>query len=381
LISFLRVRIEGLTRSGPFAFFQFIMARPNDKEDQTHVATELKYAAALMKSVTARMDEVKRDAARSAAERGQTPPTDAFQLGDEEKKVLLNINNTGLLEGMAAGLVTLTLLRQFRHYQFRRIMQNVKASDGTTPPTSASQFTARTLLTPKSPFRQQTTTTNTTHNNSNNNTNNDAVHGALARATRSPFWVALGWITDLGAAFAMAVTVSALRMDQDQILKDIAAIPLVAGPSKVSQLFCPTVQTALAQLRRDAILPNERDILTRPRTPQLAAWVAFADHCQLRQAQEELLRREQGLSADAVVSIPPPGVVTIGSTSVQPPLVYDAEDADAAAAAGLLGNDFYDPRVDTDAGGVDFADDLSSYLDNEDQQNKKADKDSSRRRR
>jgi hypothetical protein len=46
-----------------------------------------------------------------------------------------------------------------------------------------------------------------------------------------------------------------------------------------------------------------------------------------------------------------------------------------------LGNDFYDPRVDTDAGGVDFADDLSSYLDNEDQQNKKADNNDTRRRR
>jgi hypothetical protein len=333
-----RVRVTGLFNPEFFSFNDAVIPtspiismadrkNENGKKDGQLVA-EYKYAETLMKAVTAKMDEYKRDAANS----GQQVNKDTFALGEAERKLLLNINNTGLLEGTVAGLVALVGLRQFRHYMLRRVMEKVTNS------TPSSTQTTTMVLTPKSPFRQQTA---------------NSPKDSIERAAKSPIWMALGWLTDLaGSFFLVAVPISFACTSQDKLLRDISAIPLVEGRSKISELFCPTIQAALSQCQRDATSPEEQAALSSPRTPHLTAWIAFAHNCHLRQTQEQLIRQQQGLSHNAPVSIPPPGVSSFSADDELSSTLGQQHDAIEDDSTGPVDGDFYDPNADTE-----FADD------------------------
>lgn len=318
----------------PAALIIEIMApdRPTDKEwKEVQLKAENKYTLALMNIVSNKMDTIT-----------QTSDNKSFDLGEAERKILMDINNTGLLQGAAAGLIAFVGLRLVRRHLFGRLILNQTGSLVKSTTTNASSP----ITAPSSPFRQKM--------------------NPLERAANSPFWWTLAWVTDLSASFMAAVTVSFLYTDRDKILSTISEIPLVEGQSKVSQLFCTDVQEALAQMQREASSPEEKAALSKPQTPFLAAWIAFSNNCRLRQAQEQLIRRQQGFSPDAMVNIPPPGVSKLDNDSLS-----DDDDGLLSAldpSSGL--DDFYFPGDDEDSGN-DFADTMIDSSESSDVNQKK----------
>lgn len=300
------------------------MADASDEDTKKHqTVAEFKYSQALMEAVSSKMNTVMSET-----------ESKKFELGDAEKSVLMNINNVGLLQGAVAGMVALFSLRRVRSSLFARMVkqyeeQNPKNTASTTPLAGLS-----------SPFRQQ--------------------KNPLEVAGKSPIWVGLSWVTDLAASFMVAVAVSAAFTDQKKILKDVSEIPLVEGKSNVSRVFCPVIQETLVKMRQEASTPEEKAALSQPRTPYLAAWITFSQNCKLRQAHENLIRRQQGLGHDDVVRIPPPGV-SKQHDRLETDDFSELDDSDGNDAPF---DDFYDPRDEDNK--LEFAD---TFNDSEEKKN------------
>jgi hypothetical protein len=336
----------------------------NDTAD-TQLMVEERYHEALETLVYSKLDQI-------LESEDDDDDTTWFDLGEAEHQILLNMNNMGLWEGSVAGVVTLICLRQGRRVLFgpRRVTStatglaaatsNHRASSGfrssttiqiNAPPLS-SPITSRPLSHHhhRSPFRQQ-----------------------MDQWAHSRAGTVLGWLIDLAVSLTVGASVSAAYTDEEKMLQELADIPLVAGPSQISRQFCPVVQDALAQLNREATTPAEQAALTRPRTPYMAAWIAFSHSCHLRQAQEQLIRRQHGLNPDAIVNIPPPGVSKLGSDG------HSWDDINGLRGDGAEGyddDDDYDDDYDDDDD--DFSDTMMESSESAD--DKQAKDDYSRRR-
>ena len=281
-----------------------------EEKRKSQTVAEFKISQAIMDAVSSKMNKMSEDESKS------------FELGEAEKSVLMNINNVGLLQGAMAGAVALIALRRVRKHLFGRMMEQYEKQNTPTATKSQSPTAG-----PSSPFRQK--------------------KNPLEMAASSPVWVGLGWVTDLAASFMVAVSISVAFTDQKKILEQLSELPLVEGKSHVSRVFCPVIQETLAKMKEEASTKEQKVALSQPRTPYLAAWIAFSQNCGLRQAQEQLIRREKGLGEQEVVSIPAPGVSKPGEYSNGE--FISELDSDGDATTGTFG-DFYDPRDGSDSG-------------------------------
>jgi hypothetical protein len=217
---------------------------------------------------------------------GSTP----FNLDEPERQVLIRVNNSGLLKGAAAGILSLVFLRRIRSSVVNRVLTKVQQQQqgGSPPRVSNSPF----QQTPAQPIPPLST--------------NSPLENALRRR-QNPWSLpnVLGWILDASVSFFVAATASIALTDRQMVLQSISTLPLIEGKSRVAAEFCPDMVAHYLALQKDA---HARNIMELPQTNYLKAIQAFCFNCQRRKRQETMLRETMGMDASAVVSIPPPGV-------------------------------------------------------------------------
>jgi hypothetical protein len=265
-----------------------------------------------------------------------------FKLEDAEYKALMEINNDGLLQGAAAGLISFFLLRRIRSSLFRRFPTTTIQQQQQPPP--------------KSPFQQHqpTTSTNATPNSSSVGSTPQQVVQEI-KDSRGPgtFFNLFSYLVDGTLSFYIATYVS--FRNPDPILQQMAALPLIEGKSTIATEFCPEFLQELRNVQNDIESGKEpataREALQNPQTSHLRAVLQLCHNCQQRAAYEALLRQQAGLPDDEPVTVPPPGVphTDMGSLGVvsgggEGGSGWMLEDDTSSSSSG----DFYDPSDQVD---------------------------------
>jgi hypothetical protein len=263
-----------------------------------------------------RLEEIQR------RESGKTSGDRSFQLEDEERKILYEINNFGLLPAAAAGLTTLFVLRNIRPNMLRRFQRPKPPTNTGAPPHVTN-----------SPFQQGP----------------PPGGGSYKQMQPSPFLRVFGWSMDLISSFLVAAGASIMFTDHEAIAQKITTLPLVSGRGRVAEELCPPVLDFLKEIRKDE---STRQVLESATTTNLKNILTFCQNCQRRGAYENRLRQEKGLSSDSPVSIPPPGVsVDVNGdsdTSLMAGWNDDSNQDDASG--GFASADFYDPSQEQSKG-------------------------------
>lgn len=229
-----------------------------------------------------------------------------FKLSDQERKVLMEVCTSNMLEGVAAGVVTFLVLRRVRAMYYNYLRRQVTNNNKSTGPNAFN-----------SPFQQLNPPTVRNNEafqadqfkainfmeNAQNGTNSDMN---LQRSLFNAFTI----LFDSMVAFYIAIAVS--TRTPETVLHKVSEIPLIAGQSTVSDEICPVFVQELRNIyldRQNQRLTNDEEkALDNPQGPVFKCLLDFCSNCQRRAAYEELLRRENGLNANDRVIIPPPGV-------------------------------------------------------------------------
>lgn len=281
-----------------------------------------------------------------------------FHLEPAERIKLLEINNLGLKEGVAAGLLSLVMLRRIRASMIRRLWTNSQASGHHGPPPAAPPPNATT----NNPFRNNSPFQQPNQQSSQFNPPPPLTSPppplSNAPPKQSTFMFLFGWSLDLLGAFSVMVTVSFIMTDMRKILDKLSGIPLTEGRSTVSREFCPDVVRAVRKIRAEDA--DAAAVLDDAQTKQLQAVLQFAENCQRRASYEAQLRRDKGVGRHYPVDVPPPGVPPDFPISGNEQQEQDGGGDDDDTQFGNNGGyDFYDPREETD-NSQDWADDLTT---------------------
>mmetsp|Transcript_14825 Transcript_14825/g.28237 ORF Transcript_14825/g.28237 Transcript_14825/m.28237 type:complete len:328 (-) Transcript_14825:43-1026(-) len=269
-----------------------------------------------------------------------------FKLEPAERVKLLEINNLGLTEGVAAGLLSLWALRRIRSSLLRRMWANSQRSathghphaPPPTPPPPPPNATTNNPFRNNNPFQQ--------HQTSQFNPPPPITPpppSSNATPKQSTFMFIFGWLLDGVGAFSVMVTVSFMLTDINKILDKLSTIPLTEGRSTIAREFCPDVVQSLRKIKAEDA--DAAAIINDPQTKQLQAVLQFSENCQRRAAFEKQLRRDKGVGRHYPVDVPPPGV----------PLDFpfdsslESGDGDDDSKQGNNNDfDFYEPQQDAD---------------------------------
>lgn len=291
--------------------------------DRSRKVEELGLARKIMDVLSRKAEEISQSTKESS---------NKFHLEPAEREKLLEINNLGLMEGVAAGLLSLVVLRRIRASLMRRLWfkhqeAQQQAARPQAPPPSASQSTMgghnnTNAFQNSSPFHkpQQPPNSPFTPPSSASSSSPSPPPLPLTQAASKPppsfgsngmpkqgtFTFLFGWFLDSLGAFSVMVTVSFMMTDLDKILNKLSTLPLVPGQSTISREFCPDVVRALQQLKQEG--PDKRDILENAQTKQLQAVLLFAENCQRRASYERQLRVDKGVGQHFPVDVPETGV-------------------------------------------------------------------------
>ena len=246
-------------------------------------------------------------------------------------KVLMNFEVANLLDGAVAGVITFFILRQFNRANFEQIKRSYSERNATIRrPTISNAFS--------SPYQQVPTTQQTTNitNMMKNVTEKASSSGGGAGGI---FGSARPIFIPFVVAHCVCLYFVCIRK-RDQLLKQLSDLPLMEGESFVSKELCPIFSNELKSIYQDLAHDNNnrnlrtlpkfstknkvfvRDAIADPQTQQLQLYINFFTNCRRRAAYENILREQSGLSSDAVISIPPPGV---------PPTLDISNDIDFAS--------------------------------------------------
>jgi len=233
-------------------------------------------------------------------------PDAKFNLEEGERKILLSINNLGLKEGVACGLLSLLFLRKVRSTFLKRIVaqqrkqqrqqQQQQNADGSGPAQTYS-----------SPFQQQQQGQQFLAGGCRPTPSQQLDYAIHQRQRPFSFINVFGWFLDIAVSFSVAATTSLIFTDRKQILNNLSSIPLVEGRSRVADEFCPAVVAEAKSIRDEN--PFHKDMIDHPQSTTLKALMEFCTNCRRRSAMERRLRQEQGLGESEPVSIPTGGVV------------------------------------------------------------------------
>lgn len=116
--------------------------------------------------------------------------------------------------------------------------------------------------------------------------------GIMRRALRFGFDTSVSLFVGYGVLF--------YYMDFPLLGASFGSVPLVPSRSAISDELCQDMAQAYHKHLDSSNIEMDSAVTTMVRT--------FVRNCELREAYEQKLRREQGLSDDAPVSIPDPGV-------------------------------------------------------------------------
>ncbi|GKY97256.1 hypothetical protein MPSEU_000684000 [Mayamaea pseudoterrestris] len=219
-----------------------------------------------------------------------------FELDEPERQVLLRINNSGLLKGAAAGILSLVFLRRVRSGLLNRVMlkvQQQKQQQAGRGPTHVGNSPFQPPVQPIPPL-----STNTPLEN-------------VLRRRQNPWSLpnVLGWFLDISVSFFVAATSSVVFTDRKMVLESVSNLPLIEGKSRIAVELCPSMVEHYRKLLKEHSQVSE--ILEHPQTDYLKAIRAFCVNCQRRKRQEDMLRLTMGLDATSDVSIPSPGVTVM----------------------------------------------------------------------
>jgi hypothetical protein len=253
--------------------------------DKERLKEEFKLTQRLLGAFQRRLEELQREGL----------PGEKFQLDDAERNILYQVNNLGLKEGAFAGIVALVGLRRIRASFLRRLLrERDRLSDAPQAQQSQGHHAHN------SPF---STGVNAIPPNSANSPLDRYI-----QKRSNPFSLGslFGWALDCTVAFSVAASTSLIFTDRKKMLSTLAQLPLVPGTSNVSRELCPGILKEIEALREEG--GAVKDMIDRPESAPLAAFVEFAKNCQLRESFERQYRKAHGLSGDEPVRIPPPGL-------------------------------------------------------------------------
>jgi hypothetical protein len=138
---------------------------------------------------------------------------------------------------------------------------------------------------------------------------------------------------DMFASLLMGAYTSMYFTDEEQIVAQIASIPLVPGRSVVSDEFCVMLQQELQQ--------KPKEYWRHVESPYLQQIKVFCDNCRKRQVYEAKLRAEQGLGPNDPVNIPEPGVPTDYIVPSEELNNIKQEQTDGGGGGEDQGEDYY----------------------------------------
>jgi len=283
-----------------------------------------------------------------------------LNLSDGEKKILQDIHNSGMVEGIIAGVAAFVFLRKFprqlEKMAARRSSSNSSSAgyklDVPAPGKVNSPFSSTTTTTTNSSSSSTQgmsagTGANANAANAANAANGSADLGTMNRRQGSFISRALGFTVDLTLSFIVAAYTSYYMADREKIAKSLVEIPLMEGRSAISDNFCsdlikeyhrqlqmnPNItassqtndttsssSSSSSSINVDMSKPlqtvtpfDRKQMLQNPQelqNPILKAYLEFIHNCQKRQKMEQRIRQEQGLTVKDPVYIPSPGVIT-----------------------------------------------------------------------
>jgi hypothetical protein len=241
-----------------------------------------------------------------------------------ERAGLMSVNNTGLTNGIVATCVTFFLLRTGPKLIAKRLASRRSGGGYTLDPppgTTGNPFQPTATNEP-----QQTVT---------------ATVLSLAKV-----------LFDIYASLLVGALVSNLTLDETKLLPTLASIPLVEGRSFVADEFCKCVQDKIAQR------PNT--YWTQVDSIYLKQFKAFSDNCARRQAFEEKIRLDNGITVDTPVKIP------MGGVPVDYTIKMDGQIATTDS------NGFWNGQVDelSDEGQIEDDDWATDFVTGQDEQSK-----------
>jgi hypothetical protein len=180
---------------------------------------------------------------------------DGLEFSAKEKEILYSINNTGLLEGVAAGVVSFLFLRKGRSYLVNRFVASVARDRAKAAAAEA------TILQPST---------------------RDSMFDATVQRYKnpSPFSRWFGIVIDAAVSFFVAASVSTSVFYSRGTIDKVTDIPLWEGNSQIAKICCPVVIQNLQQLYQQN--SENKELLDDPQTLALQKLVAFGTNCQAR---------------------------------------------------------------------------------------------------
>jgi hypothetical protein len=286
-----------------------------------------------------------------------------FTMGEEERRLISNMNGMGLKEGVVAGLATFLVLRRgpvyvARWVNRRRQQQTARQSqyyDNSSTRTPPPQSDGYQLSDPRVAVAGTSVTSNPFLR--------AAANPESPRWRRSFVARSIWFVFDVTLSLMTAASVSMAYTDADKIRKQILEMPLVAGRSLTADALCDDVVQELVKVQEEKNPTYERlqrlskEGRQTPASLYLQGIVQFCENCQRRRYLEKLIRQERGLESGQPVEIPSPGVERNG-----PRLVVNSSGEEI-----VLDSSDDDGGFETQFGSheVDWADDFVS--DKEDQ--------------
>lgn len=206
-----------------------------------------------------------------------------------EKKMLSDMNNIGLTNGMMAGLACFAFLRWSPGAIARYLTRKRAANSGLSPKGDANN-----------PFNRS-------------GYQFDQPPGEQAPLA-SPNFLIRGMRLGLDVFVSMSVGAwaSIILIDKDKLMRQASEIPLVQGRSLLSEELCSDFSVEFQKYSRDTWDPNHPalngGVGGDSKTDFTSLIEGFVANCKRRSIYERELRVEQGLKDDDAVLIPPPGV-------------------------------------------------------------------------
>lgn len=208
-----------------------------------------------------------------------------FKGGDyaEERKVLVSINNFGLMEGALAGIATFLVLRRGPQLMLRLLNSRASRGGGGGGGTGGAGYQLDRPPTVRggNPFDKNS---------------QQRSGGGVGTAVLGGMKLAL----DLFVAFLMGASTSFQVIDEEKLVNTVANLPLAEGRSIVSDEFCSTLQ--------QEVVKRNPAVFTQADSAYLRGMYLFHQNCRKRQSYEATLREESGMSPNDPVSIPEGGV-------------------------------------------------------------------------
>ena len=207
-------------------------------------------------------------------------PIDQRDAYKTERSVLSSLNQSGLAQGVLATCLTFASLRTIPKFLAKRLT----AGRSSISPAGRGGYT----LDPPpgtvgNPFQSS---------RSSAEVPSRGVTTTILSIAKALF--------DIYASLLVGALVANSKLDETTLLSKIVYIPLVEGRSFVADEFCQSIQDKFAER------PN--NYWSEVESLYLKQLKVFSDNCKRRQQFEDKIRQENGMVANAPVSIPTGGV-------------------------------------------------------------------------